>query len=57
MPLHRMRSAIRVKIQQCKILPRLQKENHKKASGRAYEKKAKPCYEIEGANALYNLTF
>ena len=55
--LHRMRSALCVKIQQCEILPRLQKENHKKASGRAYEKKAKPCYEIEGANALYNLTF
>lgn len=50
--LHRMRSALCVKIQQCEILLRLQKENHKKTGGGAYEEKAKPCYEIEGINAL-----
>ena len=55
--LHRMRSALCVKIQQCEILPRLQKENHKKAGGRKNAKKEKPCYEIEGANALYILAF
>lgn len=55
--MHRMRSALCVKIQQCEILPRLQKENHKKAGGRAYEKKAKPCYEIKGVNVLYILAF
>lgn len=52
-----MRSAFCIKVQQCEILLRLQKENHKKAGGRAYEKKAKPCYEVEGANALYILAF
>ena len=57
MPLHRMRSAIRVKIQQCEILPRLQKENHKKAGGGKNAKKEKPCYEIEGVNVLYILAF
>ena len=55
--LRRMRSALCVKIQQCEILPRLQKENQKKAGGRKNAKKAKPCYEIEGANALYILAF
>ena len=56
-PLHRVRSALCVKIQQCKILPRLQKENHKKAGGGKDAKKEKPCYEIEGGNALYILAF
>lgn len=32
-------------------------KNHKKAGGGAHEEKAEPCYEIEGANALYILAF
>lgn len=52
-----MRNTLCFKIQQCEILPRLQKENHKKAGGGAHEEKAEPCYEIEGANALYIFAF
>lgn len=55
--MHRMRSALCVKIQQCEILLRLQKENHKKAGGRKNAKKKEPCYEIEGVNVLHILAF
>lgn len=55
--MRRMRSAFCIKVQQCEILLRLQKENHKKAGGRKNEKKAKSCYEIEGVNVLYILAF
>lgn len=52
-----MRSTLCIKVQQCEILPRLQKENHKKAGGRKNAKKEKPCYEIEGIKALNILVF
>lgn len=44
--LFRMRRRLCFHIKQCQILPRLQKVHYPQASRRAYEEKARPCYEV-----------
>ena len=41
-----MRRRLCFHIKQCQILPRLQKVHYPQASRRAYEEKARPCYEV-----------